>query len=149
MAEFDLYHSQKKEDFEQLTTRYLDGEIAFYEKVTHSRPNCMILLPEQAKQVIARLKSARQLFDAQPHVLELTMPGPRRPSIYERELSDLRLTASPLPQPSPHVYDLNPMRPVSAAIGGVSMLFGADGGRVSFGSAPTATDRTSLFNRLW
>ncbi len=33
MAEFDLYHDQKREDFEKVTKDYLDGEIQFYEKV--------------------------------------------------------------------------------------------------------------------
>lgn len=33
MAEFETYHSQKVEDFQTLTTEYLDGEIALYEQV--------------------------------------------------------------------------------------------------------------------
>ncbi len=32
MAEFDLYHDQKREDFEKVTKDYLNGEIQFYEK---------------------------------------------------------------------------------------------------------------------
>ena len=33
MAEFETYHSQKVEDFQTLTTEYLDGEIALHEQV--------------------------------------------------------------------------------------------------------------------
>lgn len=35
LAEFDDYHSQKKEDFERITKEHLDNEILFYEKVSN------------------------------------------------------------------------------------------------------------------
>ena len=35
MAEFETYHDQKVEDFQTLTTEYLDGEIALYEQVSY------------------------------------------------------------------------------------------------------------------
>lgn len=33
MAEFETYHRQKTEDFEQFAKEHLDGEIEFYEQV--------------------------------------------------------------------------------------------------------------------
>lgn len=39
MAEFETYHTQKVEDFETLTTEYLDGEIALYEQVSFVLPS--------------------------------------------------------------------------------------------------------------
>ena len=33
LAEFEHYHSQKRETFESITKAHLDSEIAFYEKV--------------------------------------------------------------------------------------------------------------------
>ena len=33
MAEFEVYHAAKRNDFENLTKTHLDSEIAFYEKV--------------------------------------------------------------------------------------------------------------------
>ena len=33
MAEMETYHTQKVEDFRQLTVEHLDGEIVFYEQV--------------------------------------------------------------------------------------------------------------------
>lgn len=36
MAEFDEYHDQKVEDFEELTKDFLDGEIQLYEQVRKS-----------------------------------------------------------------------------------------------------------------
>ena len=46
--------------------------------------------------------------------------------MYERELEHPRLTALPLTQPCPHVFDSAPMRPVSVAIQeGVGMLLGS------------------------
>ena len=36
MAEMDTYHTQKLEDFQELTKEYLDGEIALYEQVRPS-----------------------------------------------------------------------------------------------------------------
>ena len=34
MAEMDIYHAQKREDFQTLMKEHLDGEIALYEQVT-------------------------------------------------------------------------------------------------------------------
>ncbi|KAF8524273.1 PX-domain-containing protein [Hysterangium stoloniferum] len=123
MAEFDTYHSQKVEDFERVVTDYLDGEIDFYE------------------QVVSRLRAARATFnDPQYGALAST---PRQPSIYERELANPRLAAAPLPLPCPHVFDSVPMRPVSVAIGGMSVLLG--GGRGSV----VGTSRTSVLGKFW
>lgn len=33
MAEMEIYHSQKVEDFTQIAKEHLDGEIEFYEQV--------------------------------------------------------------------------------------------------------------------
>jgi len=33
MAEFNVYHQQKMEDFKRITVDHLDGEIEFYEQV--------------------------------------------------------------------------------------------------------------------
>ncbi|KAF8155604.1 hypothetical protein B0H34DRAFT_659740 [Crassisporium funariophilum] len=110
MAEMDTYHSQKVEDFKTLVQDHLDGEIAFYE------------------QILMRLKAARTTFD--PPQFEQLQKSPRQPSIYERELEDPNLTAKPLLQPCPHVYDSAPMRPVSVAIQeGVNMFLGPASGR--------------------
>ncbi len=79
-------------------------------------------------QVLARLRTARQVFDTPNSEIDLTMPGPRQPSIYEAELAEPHLRTSPLPLPPPHVFDSAPMRPVSVAIqDGVSLLFGGAG----------------------
>ncbi|KAH9916993.1 uncharacterized protein BXZ73DRAFT_92431 [Epithele typhae] len=114
MAEMDTYHTQKLEDFQELTKEHLDGEIALYE------------------QILARLRTARKAFD-EPQYTELGK-GPRQPSIYERELEQPRPGPPPLPQPCPHVFDSAPMRPVSVAIQeGVGMLLGNPGRASVFG----------------
>ncbi|GJE85133.1 PX-domain-containing protein [Phanerochaete sordida] len=106
MAEFETYHDQKVEDFQTLTTEYLDGEIELYE------------------QILARLRAARRTFDAPAY--DALARGPRQPSMYERELEHPRLAPPPLTQPCPHVFDSAPMRPVSVAIQeGVGMLLGS------------------------
>ena len=134
MAEFETYHDQKAEDFRALTTEYLDGEIALYEQVgmliqlyLHSRSH--------HPQILTRLKAARRTFE--PPVYDTLAQDPRQPSMYERELEHPRLTAAPLTQPCPHVFDSAPMRPVSVAIQeGVGMLLGS----------PT---RASVFGKFW
>lgn len=60
--------------------------------------------------------------------------------MYERELPNPRLSAPPLSQPCPHVFDSAPMRPVSAAIGGMSLLLGGSTAGVS---------RSSVLGKLW
>ncbi|KZV66474.1 hypothetical protein PENSPDRAFT_701163 [Peniophora sp. CONT] len=112
MAEIETYHTQKVEDFSSIAKEHLDGEIEFYE------------------QVLARLRTARGTFD-EPMYDQLGV-GARQPSIYERELEAPRLEPEQLPQPTPHVYDSAPMRPVSHAIQkGVNMLLGSGPGRSS------------------
>ena len=59
--------------------------------------------------------------------------------MYERDLENPRLTADPLPQPCPHVYDSAPMRPVSVAIQGFGMLLRDSG----------PTGRASVFGKFW
>ncbi|PCH35113.1 hypothetical protein WOLCODRAFT_125460 [Wolfiporia cocos MD-104 SS10] len=118
MAEMDTYHTQKVEDFEALAKEHLDGEIALYE------------------QILTRLRAARRTFD--PPQYEALSRSPRQPSMYERELETPRLTAAPLDQPCPHVFDSAPIRPVSVAIQeGVGMLLG------------NPTSRGSVFGKLW
>ncbi|KAK7044602.1 SH3 and PX-domain-containing 3 [Favolaschia claudopus] len=117
MAEMETYHTQKTEDFSALTKEHLDGEIEFYE------------------QVLNRLRSARRGFD-EPQFTQLGAES-RQASIYERELEHPRLTAAPLLQPAPHVFDAAPMRPVSVAIQeGVGMLLGP-------------SSRGSVFGKFW
>ncbi|TFK49029.1 PX-domain-containing protein [Heliocybe sulcata] len=119
MAEMETYHTHKVEDFRTIATDHLDGEIAFYE------------------QVLARLKTARRTFD--PPLYDTDADSPHQPSMYERELENPRLTAKPLTQPCPHVYDSAPMRPVSAAIQeGVGMIFGS-----------SSIGRASVFGKFW
>jgi sorting nexin-9/18/33 len=90
------------------------------------------------KQVITKLRNARQAFDS-PQYDQLGQ-SPRQPSIYERELENPRLMTNPLPQPCPHVYDSAPMRPVSVAIQeGVGMLLGGS----------SSTGRASVFGKFW
>ncbi|KAI0337995.1 hypothetical protein BDW22DRAFT_1338600 [Trametopsis cervina] len=103
MAEFDTYHDQKIEDFQTLTTDFLDSEIALHE------------------QLLVRLRAARATFDNPTY--DTLAQTPRAPSMYERELQHPRLNPPPLTHPCPHVFDSTPMRPVSVAIqGGVGML---------------------------
>ncbi|KAK1235708.1 hypothetical protein PQX77_001079 [Marasmius sp. AFHP31] len=114
MAEMETYHTQKVEDFSTLAKEHLDGEIELYE------------------QILTRLRAARSSFD--PPQLEELSTSPRQPSIFERELEHPRLTAEPLLQPCPHVFDSAPMRPVSVAIQeGVGIL----------------TGRGSVFGKFW
>jgi len=117
MAEMETYHAQKLEDFSNLTKEHLDGDIELYE------------------QILTRLYVARSAFDS-PAYDELAN-SPCKPSIYERELENLRLTVQPLPQPCPHVFDSTPMRPVSVAVQeGVGFFLGSD-------------SRGSVFSKLW
>ncbi|KAI4522466.1 hypothetical protein K525DRAFT_255594 [Schizophyllum commune Loenen D] len=86
-------------------------------------------------QVLRRLRNARQAFD-EPEYTELGT-SPRQTSIYERELEHPRLSAEPLTQPCPHVYDSAPMRPVSVALQeGVGLFLGP-------------TTRGSVLGKLW
>jgi len=116
MAEMETYHSQKIEDFETLAKEHLDGEISLYE------------------QILSKLKTARGNFD-EPLYGSLAQT-PRQPSIFERELENPRLTNPPLTQPTPHVFDSAPMRPVSVAIQeGVGLFLNAP--------------RSSVFGKFW
>lgn len=116
MAEMETYHSQKVEDFESLTKEHLDGEIQLYQ------------------QILSKLKGARGNFD-EPFYGSLAQT-PRQPSIFERELENPRLTNPPLTQPTPHVFDSAPMRPVSVAIQeGVGLFLNAP--------------RSSVFGKFW
>ncbi|KAL5480860.1 hypothetical protein ACEPAI_9800 [Sanghuangporus weigelae] len=146
LAEFDAYHTAKRNDFERIVTSHLDGEIAFYEKV------------------LTRLRTTRALFDASPTELDLLMPGARQPSIYERtsHVSQFHSSTEPLTQPAPHVLDSGrraTMRPVSDAIQGLLGIAagskftvngvgeGAEG--ASSEGQPGANGSGSVFSRLW
>lgn len=72
MSEFSTYHSQKQEDFEKLTLDYLNGEIELY------------------TEILGKLQAAKATFYT-PHWEELSMTrsGPRKSSIYEKDLSSV------------------------------------------------------------
>ncbi|CAE6498616.1 unnamed protein product [Rhizoctonia solani] len=91
LAEFETYHTQRSEDLTRIATEYLDEEIALYE------------------QVLVRLRAARQGFN------EKTAGG-RGVSIYEKHIGK-PIVPSPVPQPTAHVYDPAPVRPVSTTVG--------------------------------
>ncbi|KAJ1311888.1 hypothetical protein OPQ81_010347 [Rhizoctonia solani] len=99
LAEFETYHTQRSEDLTWIATEYLDEEIALYE------------------QVLVRLRAARGAF------AERTS-GERGPSIYEKHIGK-PVIPTPVPQPTAHVYDPAPVRPVSTAVG---MLIDGIGG---------------------
>jgi len=85
-------------------------------------------------QILSKLKAARGNFD-EPLYGSLAQT-PRQPSIFERELENPRLTDPPLTQPTPHVFDSAPMRPVSVAIQeGVGLFLNAP--------------RSSVFGKFW
>ena len=47
MAEFEVYHTAKRDAFERLTKAHLDSEIAFYEKVRWTPiPRCVSFLTD-------------------------------------------------------------------------------------------------------
>ncbi|KAH7345433.1 hypothetical protein B0J17DRAFT_639871 [Rhizoctonia solani] len=99
LAEFETYHTQRSEDLTRIATDYLDEEIALYE------------------QVLVRLRAARQGFN------ERTSGG-RGVSMYEKHIGK-PIARTPVPQPTAHVYDPAPVRPVSTAVG---MLIDGMGG---------------------
>ncbi|KAF9015408.1 hypothetical protein BDQ17DRAFT_1386147 [Cyathus striatus] len=85
MAEMEVYHQQKLDEFHALTLDHLDGEISFYEKVLN------------------RLKTSRRRLSGTAY--DELADSPRPTSRYERELDRPRWNATPLPQPYPHVFD--------------------------------------------
>ncbi|CAE6478129.1 unnamed protein product [Rhizoctonia solani] len=93
LAEFNTYHTQRSEDITRIATEYLDEEIGLHE------------------QVLVRLRAAKRGFEERTS-------GVRGISIYEKHLGK-PVVPSPVPQPTAHVYDPAPVRPVSTA---VSML---------------------------
>ncbi|KAF8597785.1 hypothetical protein BDV93DRAFT_479145 [Ceratobasidium sp. AG-I] len=96
MAEFDTYHDQRGEDVTQIAVEYLDSEIEFYE------------------QVIQKLRNARSTFTTEGAA---GLPkGPRQPSMYEKNIRAPPQPSAPLPQPTSHIYDPAPIRPVSTAV---------------------------------
>ncbi|KAG8893567.1 hypothetical protein FRB99_001873 [Tulasnella sp. 403] len=152
MAEFDTYHTQKGEDIDRIAKDHLDSEIAFHE------------------QVLKRLRTAREAFNTPPDpppsgkaptfkavsprpvptpttsasasFPQPLPPGPRQPSIYERDLAAAYTRApAPLPQPTAHIYDgATTIRPVSSAVrDGVSMLFGGAGLKTGYAGLGSPT----------
>ncbi|CEL60321.1 Sorting nexin-33 OS=Xenopus laevis GN=snx33 PE=2 SV=1 [Rhizoctonia solani AG-1 IB] len=101
LAEFETYHTQRAEDLTRIATEYLDEEIGLYE------------------QVLVRLRAARAGFEQRDR--EVAGWGV---SIYEKHLGRPVLP-TPVPQPTGHVYDSAPVRPVSTA---VSILMDGIGG---------------------
>ncbi|KAF8331298.1 uncharacterized protein EI90DRAFT_3057450, partial [Cantharellus anzutake] len=113
MAELETYHQHKNEDFRQLSKDYLDGEIEFME------------------QVLTRFRTARRAFDAPPDP-KVLFPGPRRPSIHEKDLSlppSKRREVKPLTQPTPHMFDSSggALKPVAKVLQEVGLLFRVGG----------------------
>ena len=152
MAEMDIYHTQKVEDFASLAKEHLDGEIELYEQVnlriSHQSLYKYVKTTQKTKtktQVLLRLRTARRAFEQQqqqPMSPHLSSDGTHKPSIYERDLEQPRLNPDPLPQPCPHVWDATPMRPVSHAIQeGVGLLLGT--------AANAVSGRGSVFGRFW
>ncbi|CAE6354649.1 unnamed protein product [Rhizoctonia solani] len=101
LAEFETYHTQRAEDLTRIATEYLDEEIGLYE------------------QVLVRLRAARAGFEQRDREV-----AGRGVSIYEKHLGRPVLP-TPVPQPTGHVYDSAPVRPVSTA---VSILMDGIGG---------------------
>ena len=129
LAETDVYHTQKGEDFIHLTKQYLDGEIAHHEVV------------------LGQLRRARKIMEDRTHDETLCRGEKLHPSKYERELANPR-HARPLLQPSAHYWDSAPLRPVTVVAEGVGALWnGFAGGKK--GKVATATDRGSVFGRFW
>ena len=145
MAEMEIYHTQKAEDFASIAKEHLDGEIEFYEQVRMGLPPTLHLtltfsLSFAADQVLNRLRTARRTFE--PPIYPRLVSASRQPSIYERDLERPRLNPDPLPQPCPHVFDSTPMRPVSHAIQeGVGLLLGS--------ATNVVTGRGSMFGKFW
>ena len=138
MAEMEIYHSQKIEDFETLTKEHLNGEIQLYEQVCRTVWDVPVDQLHASDsfffQILSKLKAARGNFDEPMY--ESLAQTPRQPSIFERELETPRLTNLPLTQPTPHVFDSAPMRPVSVAIQeGVGLFLNAP--------------RSSVFGKFW
>lgn len=129
LAETDVYHEQKGEDFTHLATQYLDGEIAHCEAVLDRL--------RQARATMAETTSGRELIKGEK----------LHPSKYERELANPR-HARPLIQPSAHYWDSAALRPVTVVAEGVGALWsGFAGGRKD--KVVTAADRGSVFGRFW
>ncbi|CAE6406025.1 unnamed protein product [Rhizoctonia solani] len=108
LAEFDTFHTQRSEDLTRIATEYLDDEIALYE------------------HILLRLRAARAGFrvEAQPS-------GERGVSIYEKHIGK-PVVHTLVPQPTAHVYDPAPVRPVSTAVG--MLIDGIGGGGARAGS---------------
>src|ERR1700729_1929913 len=86
MAEMETYHSQKVEDFATITKEHLDGEINFYEQVMDIPYSYSCSHFIKLKQVLTKLRNARQTFDS-PQYDQLGQ-SPRQSSRYERELEN-------------------------------------------------------------
>ena len=140
MAEMEIYHAQKAEDFASIAKEHLDGEIEFYEQVRIPPPSLNLNPNVFSDQVLNRLRTARRTFE--PPIYPRLVSASRQPSIYERDLERPRLNPDPLPQPCPHVFDSTPMRPVSHAIQeGVGLLLGS--------ATNVVTGRGSMFGKFW
>lgn len=136
MAEFDTYHSQKNEDLLGVAGDHLDGEIALHEQVySHNFGALLPYIYKHLPQILVRLRAARKALDISES--SSASPGPRKPSIYERDLSNgvaesrsARSGRAPLILPAAHVFDSTSSRlavniePVAQAMKeGVGSLF--------------------------
>jgi len=207
MAEMDIYHTQKVDDFERLAREHLDGEIRLYEQILTRLENARQTLtsqdPSLTSEPLTPSHYTRDLFPFSTTTTSTSSAShfsPYTPSIITTHkfipsstptipLSPSSTTTSPssatlgtlgvgeilippLPQPTPHVFDSAPMRPVSVAVQGTvgvvvgvagavtgglgftSSSFGGGGlrGRESQlrdGGRERETGRGSVFGRLW
>ena len=88
----------------------------------------MVVHPNVIK-VLSRLRTTRALFNTSDEEFNAIMPGPRQPSVYEKDLANgsggLRSSwsAEPLEKPSPHVLDGGStglaIRPLSEVVQGL------------------------------
>ncbi|KAG8880051.1 hypothetical protein FRB97_001202 [Tulasnella sp. 331] len=149
MAELDTYHTQKGEDFDKIAMEHLDGEIAFHEQVLarlraaraafdpNQNPTTSPTIPPTPTSKYWPASPTSSI--SQPHrqsslSFQPLPPGPRQPSMYERDLAAATTRmVPPLPQPTAHVLDsTTPMRPVGVAVrDGMSILLGGVGLRSS------------------
>ena len=97
MSEFDTYHDQKVEDFEELTKDFLDGEIRLHEQVIITPfPSKLQLFGDEL--IIYRFSLASNLLDRplmNPHTLLY-------PPHHERHRCTNAISRQPLRHPHCH-----------------------------------------------
>ena len=135
MAEFDVYHSQKVDDFETFFCTHLDAELAFHTaalaKLQAARDAFNYADPDEEGRAVRQSRQEVALLGMGGDV-GVGVGGTGSVKGKARDRVD-----PPLTMPCPHVFDSAPMRPVSVAIQeGVGMLMGGAG-------------RASVFGKFW